>query len=65
MKVQIISKNAIRMEGTDFFDQGLIDYDPLCIGKISFSDSSYPIASGGCSLFLEVYLFYKDFENEN
>lgn len=65
MKARIINKNALRMEGTDFIDHGMIDHEPICVGQIGLTDVSNPIASGSVFLMLEVYLFYKDFKNGN
>jgi hypothetical protein len=65
MKARIVNKNALRMEGTDFVDHGINDYEPIIVGKIGLTDVSNPIASGSAFLMLEVYLFYKEFKNGN
>ena len=64
MKARIVSKNALRMEGTDLVDVGFDDYAPIVVGKIGLTDSSTTIlTSGSAFLMVDVYLFYKDFEN--
>ena len=64
MKARIVSKNALRMEGTDLVDVGFDDYAPIVVGKIGLTDSSTTIlTSWSAFLMVDVYLFYKDFEN--
>lgn len=63
MKTRIVNKNALRMEGTDCVDVGFDDYAPIVVGKIGITDVSQPITSGSAFFMVDVYLFYKDFEN--
>ena len=63
MKARIVNKNALRMEGTDFVEYGMSDFNPILVGNISFADKTYPLTSGSSSLFFEVYLFYMDLDH--
>jgi len=64
MKVHIVNKNALRMEGTSISDTDFADLDQIVIGKIGLGNSYNPTMSGSAFLILDVYLYYKDFENE-
>jgi hypothetical protein len=59
MKTRIVNKNAIREEGDG---HAWTDDNPIIIGQIG-TGAYFPITSGAAFLMLEVYLFYKDFEN--
>ncbi len=63
MKTRIVNKNALRVEGLDFNDQGVNDYTPIVIGKIGLTDINNPLTSGSALFLLDVTLFYKDFNH--
>lgn len=63
MKTRIVSKNALRMEGTDFVDHGMSDYEPIIIGKIGLVDITNPVTSGSALLMFDVYLFSMNLKN--
>jgi hypothetical protein len=61
MKTRIVNKNALREEGDGQCRTDDDDY-PIVIGQIG-TGAYFPITSGSVFIMLEVYLFYKDFEN--
>ncbi len=63
MKARIVTKNALKVEGLDLNDQGIDDYTPIVIGRISLTDVNNPLTSGSALFLLDVTLFYKDFKH--
>ncbi len=61
MKTRIVNKNAIRMEGEDYYKTD--DDHPIIIGQIGLTGINDPIMSGSTFLMLEVCLFHKDFKH--